>query len=68
MGVATGVAVGSGCWRQIGTFGLGVGVAATGGAVGWGNGVGSGRGGTRGSGKRGSGAAESASDRVQFGP
>lgn len=68
---AAGVAVGSGRWRQMGMFGFGVGVAGTYGvgvSFGVGNGVGNGCGGTRGSGKRGSLAADSASERFQSGP
>ena len=63
--------VGSGFCRQIGMFGFGVGVrtgATVGRGDGDGGGVGSAVGGTRGSGKRGSPAAESACERFQSGP
>jgi hypothetical protein len=66
--VGSGVAVGSGFCRQIGTFGLIVGVGATGSGLGVGGNVGTGWGGTRGSGNRGSDAAESVSERFQSGP
>ena len=68
-GSSDGVKVGSGCWRQIGMFGFGVGVGTgVGRGLGVGGGVGSGLGGTRGSGKRGSAAAESDCERFQSGP
>jgi hypothetical protein len=69
IGGVEGGTVGSGCCRQIGMFGLGVGVGF-GVGLGFGGGarVGSGCGGTRGSGKRGSLAAESACERFQSGP
>ena len=68
-GRAEGRNVGSGCCRQIGMFGFGVGVSSgVGEWVGAGSGVGSGCGGTRGSGKRGSPAAERACERFQSGP
>lgn len=69
LGCSDGAAVGSGCCRQIGMLGLGVGVLGGGvGAGVAGGSVGSGMGGTRGSGKRGSAGAESASERLQPGP
>lgn len=68
-GVSDGAAVGNGDWRQIGMFGFGVGVGTgVGRGLGVGGRVGSGCGGTRGSGKRGSTAAESACERFQSGP
>jgi hypothetical protein len=67
VGIAIGATVGSGCCRQTGMFGLGVGVWFTGAAVSTGF-VGSGCGGTRGSGKRGSGTAVSVIERFQSAP
>jgi hypothetical protein len=73
-GALVGPNVGNGRWRQIGTFGLSVGVATGtgvgrgGNGFGVGRGVGSGSGGTRGSGNRGSPAVDSAWARFQSGP